>query len=193
MATETSEIPNKDEDFDKKARNSLSAGFIVSYMDSPSRVSIMDWNTHQFVLLKTRYGAVDSFLVGVTKSILEQLETVQNEIEITLLLAFSKKHGLSGLNSHPKRIKLMLRGIWFDDTHGNIVIHLELLHSELFGSEKKLSLDPEQITKKFSRNYAGQESIAKLTITPASMDSDWFSSLSDDYYVNTKKALFWVV
>ncbi len=167
------EISSEGEYFNNKAKNALSTGFIVSYLDSPSRASVMDWNTYQFVLLKTRYGAVDSFLVGVTKSILEKIETVTEEMKP---------------NIGKQQFRLMLRGVWFDDAHASIEIYLELLHSD-----KILSLDTNEITEKFSSTYDSQTAIAKLTTTSASMESDWFSSLSDGYYVEIKKALFWVM
>ena len=160
----------------KAQQNSISnyqaaeAGLIVSYLDSPSRASLMDLSRRQFVLIKVRYGAVGSFLIDIAKDVLEQIDEVEKNIK----------------GSTHEQTELMLRGIWYDDKNDILEIHLDLLHSD-----NETIFQEKEIAKKFRSYY--QETDAKIIVNVKSafMLSDSFSSLSDDYYLDVKKSLYW--
>jgi len=141
-----------------------SENMIVSFCDSPSKATIRDFERDQFVLLSTRKGSVGTFLLEVAEDILSKVHKLQN--------------------AHIK-----LRGIWFDNLHGDITSYIELLHDY---SKDDLDLTKELILKTFENGwYDGQHASAEVTLTPVSITSEHFFPLNDEFYGKFKEYLFW--
>jgi len=141
---------------------------IISYGDRPSRVSYADWARNQFVLVARRSGdMVRSFDIAMVQQILLDLDQLQSSDQV-----------------------LMLRGLWNDDAHGAVVIHVDFVYDH----RDEPILTAEQIQAHLHDGmswYCGQMISVEVTMVPASTSSDYFSSISDEYYEKTRKALYW--
>jgi hypothetical protein len=152
--------PNSNPENDSTPERSI---FQVNYGSKPSNASIR--TKDQFILLEARAGSIEDYMINIVKEVLIDID--KNNI---FLEKFNQGYQ-----------QFMLRAIWFDDKHGNIVLHIDLLHDSKF----KPCLSVNQIQTRFHDDrgwYGRQGTSVKAEIFPVVPSSDSFFALSSEFY-----------
>ena len=145
----------------EKIRDSHS--FRITYGSDPSNARIR--TKDQFILLSTRAGSIEDYMIDLIRGVLADLE----------------KHNSQLSEEMQNYQQLMLRGIWFDDKHGNAVLHIDLLHDR----NVKPSMTVMDIEGAFHDGYGwyeGQMITVRAAIIPVYANSDSFFPISHEFY-----------
>ncbi|MCI5163526.1 MAG: hypothetical protein D3917_16190 [Candidatus Electrothrix sp. AX5] len=141
--------------------------FTVTYDSSPSSATIR--TEDQFVLLSTRVGGIDNYMIELTKDVLADLEKHNDKISPGLYFFETLDYQ-----------KLMLRGVFFDNKHGAATIYIDLLHDWDTVPDMTIT-DIERLS---DRCYGDQSIFVSAAIIRVNAGSDSFRPISDEFYKN---------
>ncbi len=137
--------------------------FRVMYGSTPSNATVR--TRSQFILVSVRKGAVENYMLDLIRNVLVDLE-LYNEEKLNKLRYYQQ---------------MMLRGVWFDDKHGNVTLHIDLLYD----GSKLPSITIEDVQEFFHHGdawYDGQSATVRAEIISVHPNSDSFFPISDEFY-----------
>lgn len=117
----------------------------------------------QFVSVRCRAGNVTEGVLNLVKEVIKDVRLHSQQLN--------------------RNEYLMLRGIWVDDKHGNIILFIDLIHDQ----DITPSFDEEKIKELFHDGwagdfYSGQAVSVSAKVIKESVESDGFFCISDTYY-----------